>query len=58
MNLVSRDMLSGTEVREAPRCECGAQPIIVRKVLDPRTGKTIRMFECDCGGRSWTETKE
>ena len=25
--------------------------------LDPNTGKTIRMFECLCGQRSWSEDR-
>ena len=57
MNLVGNDTFSDPKAREAP-CKCGAQPIIVRKMMDPRTGKTIRMFECECGERSWTEAKE
>lgn len=58
MDLVSRDTLPGTKVGEAPRCKCGNQPIIIRKMMDPRTGKAFHMLECDCGERSWTESRE
>jgi hypothetical protein len=58
MNLVSGATYSGSKAREQPACKCGAQPIIVRKIMDPKTGKTVRMFECQCGARSWTEAKE
>jgi len=39
-------------------CKCGAQPRLVGKMLDTRHGRTVRMFECECGARSWTEHKE
>jgi hypothetical protein len=58
MNLVSSATYSDSKAREQPACKCGAQPIIVRKMMDPKTGKTVRMFECQCGARSWTEAKE
>ena len=49
---------SGYQLREEPPCKCGAQPMIIRKMMDPKTGKTVRMFECQCGARSWTEAKD
>ena len=57
MNLFSSNNFRPQAVREPP-CKCGAQPMIVRKMMDPKTGKTVRMFECQCGARSWTEAKE
>jgi hypothetical protein len=48
--------LSGKETREDRRCaKCDAQPRLVHKILEPRTGKTIRMYECKCGDRTWSE---
>ena len=58
MNLISSDTNSGPKVREQLPCKCSAQPMIVRKMMDPKTGKTVRMFECQCGARCWTEAKE
>jgi len=44
------------ETREDGRCmKCDAQFYLVRRILDPLTGKTIRMFECKCGNRTWSE---
>jgi hypothetical protein len=51
MNIVSTDQLSGPKPREEFRCRCGAQPTLVRKMMDPRNGMTVRMFECQCGER-------
>jgi hypothetical protein len=35
------------------RCQrCGAQPRLVRQILDPCTGRNICMFECKCSERS------
>ena len=49
---------SAPKTLDKPQCKCGAQPRIVRKMMDPRTGMTVRMFECQCGERNWTEAKE
>jgi hypothetical protein len=44
------------ETREDRRCtKCDAEPRLIHRMLDPRTGKTIRMFECKCGTRTWDE---
>jgi hypothetical protein len=51
MNLIS-DPYSSPKPRKARPCKCGAQPMMVRKMMDPKTGKTVRMFECQCGARS------
>ena len=56
MNYFSSDQLSGAVIREEFRCRCGAQPKLVRKMMDPHTGRTVRMFECQCGEKSWSET--
>ena len=59
MNLLSSNEFSAPKTSREPPCgKCGAQPMIVRKMMDPKTGKTVRMFECQCGARSWTEAKE
>ena len=56
MNFFSSEKLTGKETREDGRCKkCDAQPYLVRRILDPLTGKTIRMFECKCGSRTWSE---
>jgi len=56
VNYFSGDKLTGKETREDGQCaKCGAQPSLVRRILDPRFGKTIRMFECKCGTRTWSE---
>jgi hypothetical protein len=56
MKFVSSDKLTGRETGKMPRCvKCEAQLHIVRRILDPLTGKTISMFECKCGSRTWSE---
>lgn len=54
----SGDKLSGPENREHHGCRCGAQPKVVHKMMEPTRGLTVRMFECQCGERSWTEHKD
>ena len=56
MNFFSGGQLSGKETREDRRCiKCDAQPRLVHKMSSPETGRTIRMFECKCGTRTWSE---
>jgi hypothetical protein len=57
MKFISDPYLSPKPLEALP-CKCGAQPMMVRKMMDPKTGKTVRMFECQCGARSWSEAKE
>jgi hypothetical protein len=37
---------------------CGAKPVLVRTILDPRQGRTIRMFKCECGEQTWQADKQ
>ena len=57
MNFLS-ERFPNSEARGEFRCRCGAQPKLLRKMMDPRTGMTVRMFECQCGERSWTADKQ
>lgn len=58
MNYFSSEKLSGPETPDERRCRCGAQPKVVRKIMDSTRGLTVRMFECQCGERSWSEHKD
>ena len=58
VNLFSGHKFSGPKTREEQRCKCGAQPRLVHTMMDPVRGLNVRMFECRCGERSWTEDKE
>jgi hypothetical protein len=42
-------------VEEERECNCGARFQFICKMLDPRDGRIIRMFKCDCGKRIWDE---
>jgi hypothetical protein len=58
MNFYSGDKLNGSKTREDRRCRCGAQPKLAQKMLDPRRGTTIRVFQCQCGEQIWSEETE
>jgi hypothetical protein len=59
MNFFSSSVkFRGEKTIEDGQCPCGAQPKLVRKLLDPRRGLTVRIFECQCGERGWTEDKQ
>jgi hypothetical protein len=56
MNYIRTDKPFGEKTREEIRCiKCYAQPDLVRRILDPVTGNTVRIFECKCGIRTWAE---
>ncbi len=41
-----------------PACnQCGKKPALVRTMLNPRSGRTVRMFKCECGEQTWLEDK-
>jgi hypothetical protein len=58
MNYYSSETFSGSKTREERRCGCGAEPRLARKMMDPKRGLTVRVFECQCGERTWTEDNE
>ena len=37
---------------------CGEKPALVRSMLDSLSGRTVRMFKCQCGEKTWTEDKD
>jgi hypothetical protein len=42
----------------SPRCsKCGEQPKFTTSMLDPPTGRTFHMFDCQCGDRTWISEK-
>jgi len=56
MNFFSTHSPSGDETKEELRCiRCGDRPKIAQIMLDPRKGKTLRMYECRCGERIWDD---
>jgi hypothetical protein len=50
-----------TQIRTRPTSpcclKCGNEPRFITSILDPRTGRTFRMFECECGDRTWISEK-
>jgi hypothetical protein len=37
-----------------PRCPtCAAFPRLAQSLLDPIKGRTVRLFQCQCGERIW-----
>jgi hypothetical protein len=36
---------------------CSAKPALIRTMLNPVNGRTVRMFKCECGEQSWAEDK-
>jgi len=56
MNFFSARKLTAEETREELKCiRCGDRPTIVQIMLDPRRGKTLRVYECRCGERIWDD---
>jgi hypothetical protein len=39
-----------------PRCPtCAALPRLTQSILDPRKGRTVRLYQCQCGERMWDD---
>jgi hypothetical protein len=56
MNFYCGEKPTGEKTREGRRCtRCDAQPGLVLQILNPRSGGTVRMFECKCGQRTWSD---
>lgn len=36
---------------------CGKKLAIVQSMLDSLTGRTVRLFKCECGAQTWSEYK-
>jgi len=34
---------------------CSASPRLMHKILNPRTGGTLRMYRCECGEQMWLD---
>jgi len=46
------------EPNPVPVCShCGEKPALLRKMLNPQNGRTVRMFKCKCGEQTWSEDK-
>jgi hypothetical protein len=37
--------------------QCSKKPALLRTMLNPKNGRTVRMFKCECGEQTWTEDK-
>jgi hypothetical protein len=35
--------------------QCGEKLAVVLTMLNPQNGRTVRMFKCKCGERTWSE---
>ena len=44
-----------TEDRELRCHACSAVPRLTQRILDPRTGKTLGLYRCECGEHVWEE---
>jgi hypothetical protein len=56
MAIAIAERLAEIESRPLKRCKCGHPFDLVRSMLNVRSGKTVRMFECKgCGERTWDE---
>jgi hypothetical protein len=57
-NEFKNEVFSSYEPNPIPRCSsCGDKPAFVVKMLNPQSGRTVRMFKCECGEQTWAEDK-
>jgi hypothetical protein len=52
------EVFSNYVVQSTRACShCGKRPALLRSMLNPKTGRTVRMFKCKCGEQTWLEDK-
>ena len=52
------EVFSGFDPNPVRTCTaCGKKPAQVTSMLNSLTGRTVRIFKCDCGEQTWTEDK-
>ena len=57
-NEFKNEVFSSLEPNPVRTCShCGEKPALVRTMLNPRNGLTVRMFKCQCGEQRWTEDR-
>ncbi len=55
MNYFSTKTLRGSKTDEDDRCDrCGAQLKLISRMMDPRRGRTARIYRCQCGEQAAT----
>jgi formate dehydrogenase maturation protein FdhE len=37
---------------------CGEKPVLLRSMLDTKSGCKVRMFKCKCGEQTWMEENQ
>jgi hypothetical protein len=52
--LIVMDTRTRSDTITYPHCvKCRKQTKLVTSMLDSLSGKTVRIFECDCGDKTW-----
>jgi formate dehydrogenase maturation protein FdhE len=59
MDRVGPEKPSGTEARDDGHIifcpTCASRPRLIISIVDSRKGKTVRVFECECGEIVWDD---
>ena len=52
------EVFRGFEANPIRMCtHCSKKPALLRTMLNPKNGRTVRMFKCECGEQTWSEDK-
>lgn len=58
-NEFKNEVFSGYDPNPVRACShCGEKPGLVRTMLNPTNGRTVRMLKCNCGEQTWREDQE
>ena len=58
VNYFSSDKIGDANAQGERRCSCGAQLKLKHTIMDPSRGIIVRVFDCQCGERTWSEDRE
>ena len=53
------EVFTSHDPNPTPVCShCGQKPPTVMTMLNPISGRTVRMFRCKCGEQTWSEERK
>jgi hypothetical protein len=59
MSQFKNEVFSSYTPHLAKACgHCREKPSLMMTMLNPRSGRTVRVYKCDCGEQTWTEDKQ
>jgi hypothetical protein len=57
-NEFKNEIFSSYDPNPVKACNyCDKKPTLLRSILNPKAGSTLRIFKCECGEQTWLDEK-